>query len=464
MLRTGGYARCVYRSCTLTLGCECRVRPPGHTTLALRDDSLTSTQCCIACFRGPAVTVQPCDNLILELRLPTFECDHHFYSPRRQVTGDHRLHRSAEIEEANWPVRRGLSKRSLSSKTVQKPPTAGSPPNPTSTFADLILHVVHTTPTPIYSLTMPAFDTTTAASNTRPKPAFHLASSSSSSSSRQPLPTTETSSPSDASDNDDDAPLPFPTALSRHDFLAPSFSASAYLSSLFGSDDTATRHQTLEDLRAELRERSGAISAELLELVNANYTSFLGLGDELKGGGDRVEDVRVGLLGYRRLVEEVRSGVGARREEVGKLGGELRGVRGGVEVGRRMVELDERVEVLLGRLEDNEEDEDSEEDEEVGEGDDVTFTGSSPASLTELATEYRRVERLADALGRDLPYVRKMEERIARCRNTLLLDLGTSMKEARKAGDKGHERVIGLLGVYRLLGANAEGVKILKEK
>lgn len=282
-------------------------------------------------------------------------------------------------------------------------------------------------------------------------------------SSRFQLPSSSPSSttsndPFDEDAFDPDAPLPFPTALSRNDFLAPDFNAAAYLSSLFPGDSDSSslvshRHQTLEDLRAELRERSSAISAELLELVNANYTSFLGLGDELKGGGERVEDVRVALLGFRRQVEEVQSRVRGRREDVQRTGTELRAVRGEVEQGRKMLELDERCEVLLGQLEvgragdeDDSDDEDDDEDER----------------LAGLANEYNAIERLADAIGRDLPYVRKMEERITRCRNTLLVDLGTATKEARKAGEK--DRVIELLSIYRQLGASAEGVKMLKEK
>lgn len=329
-----------------------------------------------------------------------------------------------------------------------------------------------------------------ALAGSRSQPAFHLPSSSSSSSlpsPRQPLATAETSFPSDAADDDSDdeddgsAPLPFPTALSRRDFLAPDFNAAEYLSSLFPDASAAAdsqdqglglgtaRHQTLEDLRTELRERSAAISAELLELVNANYTSFLGLGDELKGGEERAEDVRVGLLGFRRQVEEVQGRVRARREDVERNGIELRGVRGEVEAGRRMLELDERVDVLLGRLEDQvAEDEDTDDDsDDDNDGDgpgEVTFTGSSPTLLMDLATEYLRIDRLADAVGRNMPYVKKIEERITRCRNTFLLILGTSMKEARQAKGKGRDRIISLLSVYRLLGAYEEGVRILKEK
>lgn len=258
----------------------------------------------------------------------------------------------------------------------------------------------------------------------------------------------------DEDDFDPDAPLPFPTALSRNDFLAPDFDAATYLSSLFPGDSDSSslvshRHQTLEDLRTELRERSSAISAELLELVNANYTSFLGLGDELKGGGERVEDVRVALLGFRRQVEEIQSRVRGRREDVQHAGAELRAVRGEIEQGRMMLELDERCEVLLSQLEDGragDEDEDNAEEER----------------LAGLAHDYNAIERLADVIGRDLPYVRKLDEKIIRCRNTLLLDLGTATREARKAGEK--DRTVKLLGLYRQLGAYAEGVKNLKEK
>lgn len=334
--------------------------------------------------------------------------------------------------------------------------------------------------------------------------AFQLPSSSASSvsSSAPPPDPFNNNAHRDDDDSDDlDAPLPFPTALSRRDFLAPNFNAADYLSSLFPGDSSFStgndnnnnnatgvagvaggaeglaglrshRHQTLEDLRAELRERSSAISAELLELVNANYTSFLGLGDELKGGEDRVEDVRVALLGFRRQVEEIQGRVRGRREDVRRVGGELRGVRGQVETGRRMLELDERVEVLLGRLEEDkgelDSDDDDEEEEEGGGGDgneeEVVFTGSSPSLLMGLAREYVAIDKLANAIGRDLPYVKKMEERISRCRNTLLLDLGVSMKEARKSGEQGRDRVMKLSAVYRLLGAYSEAVKILKDK
>ncbi|KAI0968609.1 oligomeric golgi complex component, COG2-domain-containing protein [Xylaria arbuscula] len=275
-----------------------------------------------------------------------------------------------------------------------------------------------------------------------------------SSPSRTPSPTNSSSE-----EDDSDTPLPFPTALPRSDFLAETFSAPTYLSSL------PSRHQTLEDLRADLRERSAAIGTELLELVNANYASFLGLGDELRGGEDRVEDVRVALLGFRRAVEEVRTRVRERGVEVSGLTRELGVVRGEIEVGRKIVELEERVAALEGRLavgssgdtSDESEEDDDEEDDEEGES-----VGSSLGKLTQLAGDYVAVDDLADEIGRDAPLVRKMEERMIRCRNTLLLDLNAALKEARKAGAPARGRLLKLMGIYATLDAQGEAVKALK--
>lgn len=290
------------------------------------------------------------------------------------------------------------------------------------------------------------------------------------------------SSSSAGADDDNDVPLPFPEALSRRDFLAPDFDAASYLSVLH-TGGPASRHQTLEDLRSELRDRSSAISAELLELVNANYAAFLGLGDDLKGGEDRVEDVRVALLGFRRAVEEVQSKVRERRVEVGALNDELQDVKRAVELGRKILELDERVTGLEGRLavgsiglgqgknaqdvgdgdewsEDFEDSDDETEEEEEG---GVEFLSSSPSKLTALARDFVLVDKIAESVGRDMPCVKKMEERMSRCRNTILLDLSTALREARKAGPRGQGRVLKFLGIYTTLDAQAEAVKVLKE-
>ncbi|KAI1340734.1 COG complex component, COG2-domain-containing protein [Xylariaceae sp. FL0016] len=268
-------------------------------------------------------------------------------------------------------------------------------------------------------------------------------------------------SSSSSSGDDDDAPLPFPTALPRSDFLQPDFDAVTYLSSL------SNRHQTLEDLRADLRERSAAISTELLELVNANYTSFLSLGDELQGGQDRVEDVRVALLGFRRAVEEIKGRVRERGSEVAGLNKDLGNVRSDIEIGRKMLELDERIAALEGRLAIGSDglDSDNSEDEEDDDGDAPDgLVGSSAAKLSQLANEYVVIDELADNIGPDLPFVRKMEERMIRCRHTILLDLNTALKEAKKTGVQGQAKLLKLMAIYTTMDAQSEAVSTLKNK
>ena len=276
---------------------------------------------------------------------------------------------------------------------------------------------------------------------------------------------------SDSSDADDDAPLPFPEALPRSDFITPEFDPAAYLSAL------PHRHQTLEDLRADLRDRSAAISNELLELVNANSTTFLSLGTDLRGGDDKVEDVRVALLGFRRAVEDVKAKVVTRRAETDELTTELRGVRRDIELGRTMVEVTERLASLEERLAlssappkptdgeeaDDEDDEDSEEEDEDEEEQIQGLVGSTPAVLMMLAQDYNT----AEALLRSLPvlaFTAKMEARLIKCRKTLLLDLNTAVRESRRVGAPAQGRVLKYLAIYRILGAEDEAVKALKTK
>lgn len=264
-----------------------------------------------------------------------------------------------------------------------------------------------------------------------------------------------------AYDDDDGAPLPFPEALPRSDFLRPDFEPAEYLSAL------PHRHQTLEDLRGDLRDRSSAISAELLELVNDNYTAFLSLGTDLHGGDDKVEDVRVAMLGFRRAVDDVKAGVARRRAETARLNADLAGVRSAIHRGRHMLELSDRLSLLEDRLalgstpgadDDASSTSDEDEDEEGAVG------GTSPAKLGVLADDCRCITRLMASLDQDHPFVVKQEERLMRCRNTLLLDLGNALRQARGAGTKGQDRVLKYLAIYRVIDAQDEAIKVLKKR
>lgn len=297
-----------------------------------------------------------------------------------------------------------------------------------------------------------------------PKPkrgaSFNLPSSTNTSTPGTSQPPSPTSS---SNDDDDNIPLPFPAALPRRDFLHPDFQPAEYLSAL------PHRHQTLEDLRSDLRERSAAISSELLELVNSNYTAFLSLGTELKGGDDKVEDVKVAMLGFRRAVEDVKGKVESRKEEATKLNSELGSVRNGIEDGRRMLEVSDRLSGLEERLAldslperdvDSSEDEDEEDEEDKVDG----LVASSPAKLSISAKQCRHITALISGMDQDHPFVIKQDERLTRCRNTLLLDLGNALREAKSAGPKGTDRIMRYLEIYRLIDAQSEAVKALQKR
>jgi len=116
------------------------------------------------------------------------------------------------------------------------------------------------------------------------------------------------------SDGESDTALPFPEPLAQDAFSSSStdFSPHAFLASL------RNRHQTLEDLRTELRARSKNLESDLVELVNRDYADFVGLGSSVKGGENRVEDLKVGLLGFRRELEVIVKAIETTKREVGR--------------------------------------------------------------------------------------------------------------------------------------------------
>lgn len=269
--------------------------------------------------------------------------------------------------------------------------------------------------------------------------------------------------------SDDEDNLPYPEALPRSDFLTPTFDASTYLSTL------SNRHQTLEDLRSDLRERSQALSKELLDLVNTNYEQFLSLGSDLKGGEDKVEDVRVGLLGFKRGVEDVRGKVKERKKEVEEALTEKKSVSQQISLGRKLLEVEGRLEDLEDRLlvaslgrpvngedEDWSESEHDEEDndEEVGED---SSGGTSTSKLQRLVLDFRSLEHLSKTVGAEHPFIVAQEARTIRIRNTILLDLNMALKQAVSAGQRGKLRVVNILELYRDMSASGEAVKVLKD-
>lgn len=276
--------------------------------------------------------------------------------------------------------------------------------------------------------------------------------------------------------DDDTSGLPFPEPLSRASFLSPDFNPAAYLSSL------TNRHQSLEDLRQELRDLDQLLSRELLDLVNENYQDFLSLGTALQGGEEKVEQVRVGLLAFQRDVQSIRGKVEARQTEVEELLNEKKRLRANANIGHALLDFADRVEELEKRLmigeqspqgiptessdtesdflESGDEDEDETEDEERGEN---TAPLVSLKRLEHHLQKYVYLTRLSSRIGDEHPFLLAQQQRMSKMRSALLLDLKKALEQAKQAGDKRDTKTLAVLRLYKLMGEDTSAVSALKD-
>ena len=282
---------------------------------------------------------------------------------------------------------------------------------------------------------------------------FHLPSASASPS-QSPTSTPQHSfSPANIDSDSDESSLPYPPELQRSAFLAEDFDPQTYLATL------RNRHQTLEDLRSDLRQRSQLLNKELLDLVNGNYEEFLSLGAGLKGGEAMVEGVRVGVLGFGREVEGVQRAVRERRGVVEGLVEERRGLRREVGFGRGVLELVERVEELEGE---DGEDVDEEDDGEEEEGGQMTLLAKK---LRRRTGEYELIIRLRDricashATAAEHPLIVSLRPRIVELRRLLLLDLSAALRQAKTMDDS--SAVLEIMACFSLLGAHTGRARIV---
>lgn len=204
--------------------------------------------------------------------------------------------------------------------------------------------------------------------------------------------------------------------------------------------------------------------------MNENYNDFLSLGSSLQGGEEKVEEVRLGLLGFRRDVEGLRGKVEGRRREVEALVDERKRITEKVQLGRRLLEVEERVEELEARLmvvslsgdaKENEENSEVSDSDEESEKD---TNGVSTARLKRHAQRFLYIQQLVERIGPEHPFLVKQEERILRLRQTVLLDLGNALKHVPSSSDDNKGTLMKILGIYRDLGESGEALKVLRER
>ena len=242
--------------------------------------------------------------------------------------------------------------------------------------------------------------------------------------------------------DENDAALPFPKPLDRSAFLAPDFDATAFLSGL------SNRFQTLEDLQTELRELSQTLNKELVDLVNDNYQDFLSLGSTLSGGEDKIEEIRLGLLGFQRDVQAVRDKVDARRYEIAELLDQKKALKRETGVGRSLLEIAERLDLLEEKLKlargkstksekaDMQENGNAQWREEWLESTsnesadeyEVDETGGLSPKLRRRIEEYLIVKHLSSRHSPRHPFILTQDSRLRKIQEVLLSDLEAAIK------------------------------------
>lgn len=280
------------------------------------------------------------------------------------------------------------------------------------------------------------------------------------------IPSRSLSRTTTSSDSDESFDLPFPEPLPRSSFLTPDFNPQTFLSSL------GPRHQTLEDLRSDLHTRSQSLNTELLDLVNSHYSDFLSLGSSVRGQGEKVEELRVGVMGVRREVEGVAKTVRAREGDVSRLLAERKSVRAEMEKGQRLLRWCEELDRVEGKLERGqtargksdgagEEDEDEEEDWSSEADEDEDEDSAETNRLKRRTGAVASLQKTAEKrLGVEHPFVMGQWGRVVRVRNTVVLDLREALGRAR--ANKDTEGMMELLGCLRELGAEREAIGTVK--
>lgn len=188
--------------------------------------------------------------------------------------------------------------------------------------------------------------------------------------------------------------------------------------------------------------------------MNNNYADFLSLGGSLQGGEERVEEIRVGVLGFERDVRVLRERVNQEREKLVEGLAEKRRVMRELEVGRGLLRVERLVRELEGELglkereriadepKEDEEDEDSEDEaektqwsavwDEVDDPDDdedyETDEGAVPTRLKAKIEKFLTVRLMCERFGKDHPFLVAEHNRIRKVKETVLLDIDAAIR------------------------------------
>lgn len=225
-----------------------------------------------------------------------------------------------------------------------------------------------------------------------------------------------------------------------------------------------------------MRGLSHGLNKELLDLVNENYQDFLSLGGTLKGGEEKIEEAKLGLLSFQRDVAVIQSKVETRQNAVQSLLDEKKKYRSYITIGKTLLDIANRVEELEERLmiATPSREKSGSIDGSIESDDDVLDIGSdeSDEELDENAEgtamistkrlkfhihKYVYITNASSRIGISHPFLSQLKVRVEKIRSTLLLDLDTALEQSRKA--RSVDKLLTVLPLYTLIQAQPSMMK-----
>lgn len=98
------------------------------------------------------------------------------------------------------------------------------------------------------------------------------------------------------SEVDEESALPSVRKIEREAFSVDDFNVDKFLLDYH-------QYQTLEDMQEQLQKWSKSLEQELVDLINEDYSQFVGLGTSLSEGHPKIEDVKVELMSFQQEVK-----------------------------------------------------------------------------------------------------------------------------------------------------------------